>query len=201
MKRSFLASPWFIALGTVFVIVPLGIVLLFVVNSGIAALLAMVGCFAVLMIVKNKEDKKYEMTEKVDSCGQTMLFNEFCTIDQVDECVKLGADVNARDFKNRTPLHAHVEMGHAAVSKILLLDNADVNARDLNEQTPLFLVKNLKTAEVLLEHNADVNARDKDNISVLAHLKKRSEDQNISESEHKDLSEIIQYLESKGAQA
>lgn len=201
MTRSFFSSPIFIAIGTVIFVIPVGIVILFTLESGLLALLAMVGCFAALMSVKIKEDKKYEMTQKIDSYGQTMIFGEFCTEEQMTKCIHLGADVNAHDCKGQTALHVHSALGHDWADNLLLLNGADVDARDSIEQTPLFLAKNLKTATCLVDHHADVNARDKNQVSVLTFIRNKSLDQNISDSDREELLSVIDYLESQGAKA
>ena len=67
-----------------------------------------------------------------------------------------GADVNARDEWQHTPLH---EAENAAIAKLLLDHGADVNARSRHQSTPLHFPQNEAIAKVLLDHGADVNAR------------------------------------------
>ncbi len=58
-----------------------------------------------------------------------------------DEIVELliasGADINAKDGKERTPLHFAAEEGESDVAAELMRLGADVNARDIIGRTPL----------------------------------------------------------------
>ena len=75
------------------------------------------------------------------------------------------ADVNSKDYTERTPLlpRAPLRTGHESIVKLLLAAKADVNSKDYIEQTPL-----LKAAEnghkgivkLLLAAKADVNSKD-----------------------------------------
>lgn len=70
-----------------------------------------------------------------------------------------GADVNARDNGDATPLYwaTTVVTGTAA---ILLAHGADVNAKDNEGTTPLHHVLSPNDAESLVNRGADVNAKD-----------------------------------------
>ena len=48
-----------------------------------------------------------------------------------------GADVNARMFKDHTPLHRAAACGHPQTIQVLLAAGADPNARDANGKTAL----------------------------------------------------------------
>lgn len=100
----------------------------------------------------------------------------------VKKCIEYGADVNARDCDDETPLHIAVRSCTKAdrtnkadaldILKNLLEAGADVNARGLCEQTPLHIAARRSGAPVirmLIEHGADVNARDKDGETPLYH--------------------------------
>jgi len=68
-----------------------------------------------------------------------------------------GADVNARDKVERTPLHWAACMGHTALAELLLSQGADVNAEDQVGLTPLqlaILTRNAELADLLLKHGA-----------------------------------------------
>jgi ankyrin repeat protein/acetyl esterase/lipase len=74
-----------------------------------------------------------------------------------------GANVNARDYFDLTPLHrASYDTGqHVGLIQLLLDKGADVNAQGGNGNTPLHfaaLKGDLKAAKLLLDHGADVNA-------------------------------------------
>jgi hypothetical protein len=51
--------------------------------------------------------------------------------------VETGADVNARDNFERTPLRLAAEVGNTETARLLVESGADVNARDNFESTPL----------------------------------------------------------------
>jgi ankyrin repeat protein len=79
-----------------------------------------------------------------------------------------GADVNAKDSDNATPLHHAV--GERNLVDLLLAHAADVNAKDSGSQTPLHLAAALAekdSVELLLAHGADVNAVDASNHTPL----------------------------------
>ena len=76
----------------------------------------------------------------------------------------LGADVNARDENQRTPLH---RARCAAMVKLLLDHGADVNARDVEQQTPLHRARSTAMVKLLLDHGADASVRDIEQRSPL----------------------------------
>ena len=75
-----------------------------------------------------------------------------------------GADVNASDEKQRTPLFTeHLEYGNIEVIMALLDRGADVNASDKEGNTPLHLAcknGNVELVNKLINKGADVNAED-----------------------------------------
>jgi ankyrin repeat protein len=94
-----------------------------------------------------------------------------------------GADPNARNWDDVTPLHQGVRRRNLAVVEALLARGADVNARDRGRgSTPLRRAVSgtgasgtagtsalmLPLARLLLEHGADPEARDKRGVTVLA---------------------------------
>jgi len=86
-------------------------------------------------------------------------------IDLVRSCLRAGADPNARDDDNRTPLHEAVRRGEGlGVIAALLAGGADVNSRDWMGLTPLHTaaayIGNPAVVTALVESGADVNARD-----------------------------------------
>lgn len=52
--------------------------------------------------------------------------------------IQAGANVNAQDINDKTPLHHKVHMGHFNAVKILLANKADVNIKNKNGYTPLY---------------------------------------------------------------
>ena len=76
---------------------------------------------------------------------------------EVRKLLDQGADANARDQHQITPLYS---AKNEAIAKLLLDQGADVNARDQWQHTPLHRTENEANVKVLLDHGADVNARD-----------------------------------------
>ena len=48
------------------------------------------------------------------------------------------ADIEAKDFAERTPLHMAASSGHGATTGLLLDRRADIEAKDSVNQTPLY---------------------------------------------------------------
>ena len=78
-------------------------------------------------------------------------------IDQIKSLISKGADVNAKDRSDRTPLHYAARWGHKDVAELLLAKDADVNVKDNRGRTPLSLAEeegHNEIVELLLEHGA-----------------------------------------------
>lgn len=85
--------------------------------------------------------------------------------------IQRGADVNARGFRQWTPLHYAISFCRLSNAEILLKQGADVNARDVKGESPLHIVifplvksnedRNTlqkQAVELLISHGADVNS-------------------------------------------
>jgi pectate lyase len=81
----------------------------------------------------------------------------------VELLITKGADVNAKDQLEATPLFVAASAGHLQVVDLLISKGADVNATNRMRQTPLHwacLRGNKELAELLIAKGADANAKD-----------------------------------------
>lgn len=69
-------------------------------------------------------------------CERTPLFYAK-TVPMVRLLLSEGADVNARDCMEKTPLHLAIQFNNADVVRELIYEGADVNAKDDDGKTPL----------------------------------------------------------------
>ena len=115
-------------------------------------------------------------------------------IDDVRVLLRRGADPDARDEEQRTPLLTATEDGHRELVRLLLEAGADPNLRDADGWTPLDVAvyrKALDLIWLLLDFGADVNARDDMGISVLMRAVLTS----------RGCAEIVDLLQRRGARA
>lgn len=80
--------------------------------------------------------------------------------DVADELVKRGADVNARDAEDVTPLHCASWNNHIHTVDKLTRIGADVDAQDIDDETPMHNaaeVGNVPVLEILMENGADIS--------------------------------------------
>ena len=80
--------------------------------------------------------------------------------------IEAGAEIDRRDNKKETPLHAAARSGRHAIAKQLIELGADVNAQCYLGNTPLHVVRghpleNMEaTAKVLVDANANITIKD-----------------------------------------
>ena len=89
---------------------------------------------------------------------------------KVQDLIKRGADVRAKNKWGRTPLHIASRDNSIEIAKLLLDAGADVEAKDKWGQTPLHLASAnnaIEIAKLLLDAGADVEAKDDDGETPL----------------------------------
>lgn len=94
--------------------------------------------------------------------------NHFRALEKILSLFKNNEDlqINAKNHKNKTPLHIACEFGYEECIRLLIEHGADVNLKDINKNTPLHLL--CKTGNVELIHyfssnpKVDLRAKDKE---------------------------------------
>ncbi|XP_057331780.1 ankyrin-3-like [Microplitis mediator] len=98
--------------------------------------------------------------------------NKVCEI-----LIKVNANVNAKDWKGRTPLHYCIlEKADLDVVETLLKNNADVDCLDEDELTPLVMAGKTNRPEyidILLKYQADVKSVSQSGKTALHYFSKR----------------------------
>ena len=93
--------------------------------------------------------------------------------------IKAGADVNAKNNDNETPLHV---TNNAQIAEALIKYGADVNAKNKNDSTPLHKAvhkQKLDLVEILIKNNAVLDYQDLPNGDTPLHLAVYSNNENI----------------------
>ena len=114
-----------------------------------ALLLAVVGGW-----IARRQVERYAANELILDLAR---FND---IEGVAWAVGAGADVNARDAKDWTPLHVAVASDYVEAVDVLIGLGADVNAKEDVGRTPLFMAimaDRTDMAETLVRSGANVN--------------------------------------------
>ena len=92
-------------------------------------------------------------------------------IDQLEQLILQGVDVNGTDESQKTALHYASEQGHDDVVVFLLTNGADVNHEDEQAQTALILASARGQEEIverLLAAGADANHADRDGATAIS---------------------------------
>ena len=95
-------------------------------------------------------------------------------LELMDWLITQGADINARDEYERTPLHYHAQVNNVEKVALLLERGADIEAQDKYKNTPLhFAEYNAEVAQLLIEKGADIKAKDNRGHNVMERLLSR----------------------------
>ena len=79
-------------------------------------------------------------------------------IQVVEHNIANGADVNAKDESESTPLHSAALFGHKEIVELLIAKGSNVNAKDDVGDTPVDLADNKETADLLRKHGGKMGA-------------------------------------------
>jgi ankyrin repeat protein len=82
----------------------------------------------------------------------------------------MGADINAKNKDDMTPLHLATKNGMDETVSLLIQMKADIHAKNKDDMTPLhFAAKNGmdKTVSLLIKEGADIHAKNNDNMTAL----------------------------------
>ena len=95
-------------------------------------------------------------------------------LELMDWLITQGADINAKDEYERTPLHYHAQMNNVEKVALLLERGADIEAQDKYKNTPLhFAEYNVEVAQLLIEKGADIKAKNNMGHNVMERLLSR----------------------------
>ena len=92
-------------------------------------------------------------------------------LELMDWLIAQGADINARDEYERTPLHYHAQVNNVEKVALLLERGADIEAQDKYKNTPLhFAEYNAKVAQLFIQKGADIKAKDNMGHNVMERM-------------------------------
>jgi len=80
-------------------------------------------------------------------------------INNVKKALNSGANINAQDDIDFTPLQYSARGGHYEIVKLLLEKGASINIKDTIGELPIHKIENLKVTQILIEKGSDVNAK------------------------------------------
>jgi hypothetical protein len=88
-----------------------------------------------------------------------------------EELIEAGAEVNATDNNNQSPLMLAAANNNPEICAVLIKAGAEVNATDNNNRSPLMIAawksNNSEVCAVLIKAGAEVNATDNEGVSPL----------------------------------
>ena len=87
---------------------------------------------------------------------------KYHTLEDIQELIKSGADINAKNDIGWTALiYASIE-GNTDRAKLLIINNADINSKSRNGNTALIWASywgRIDIAKILIDNHADINAK------------------------------------------
>jgi ankyrin repeat protein len=110
--------------------------------------------------------------DKRDQQGKTRLMraSQGGDLAVVQNCVELGADIDAKDDLDQTPLILAARAGHKGIVDFLIANRAKVNSRDERDETPLLVASaagHSDIVDLLLSSNADIGATNNVGMTAL----------------------------------
>jgi len=111
---------------------------------------------------EDKLNKLHEVAKPTEPTQPTKSLHEAAAdgnINQVKLLISKGADVNAKDEKENTPLRYAVRAGKMEVVRLLIEAGADVNAGSWPPLRAAVDEDNIAIAEYLIAHGANVNSK------------------------------------------
>jgi ankyrin repeat protein len=96
-------------------------------------------------------EKNARVIDNLGQHGRTALFQAIRRYDleAFEWLLAKGADVNARDRWQQTPLHIAVMEGRADMVERLIREGADVNAKNYKGRTPLYFARTFNREEIV----------------------------------------------------
>ncbi|MDE6737370.1 MAG: ankyrin repeat domain-containing protein [Treponemataceae bacterium] len=131
-----------------------------------SALVAAV-CLAVLCLPGYSEPTPEQIAERTRLLKQAIENNN---LEQAKVCIKLGADVNAKDDNGMTVLMTAAIAGNTDIAELLIKAGAEMHVEGDNGLTALMTAAysgNKDTAELLIKAGADMNAKNNDGLTAL----------------------------------
>lgn len=92
------------------------------------------------------------------------LFDSDLTLEEAEELIRHGADVNIINEHGITPIYF---MDNSKIGELLIKHGANVNFENRAKATPLFRMKNISIAKCLIEHGANINHTNRHNETPL----------------------------------
>jgi ankyrin repeat protein len=117
---------------------------------------------------------KQDFGELLSSTGydvsKLMIAAKNNDLNTINQLIKTGSDLNAKDTAGESPLVYAIKANHASAAELLIKSGADINSRNLHGMTPLMAAvihNNRSMAELLIKSGADINARAEGGITAL----------------------------------